>query len=42
MDNIVLNYRHKGSSFEWKFLHMTGDKCRLDRTGGMCKCLIRW
>ena len=36
MDNIVVNYRHRGEENHMYLIHMLG-KCRIDRLGGVSK-----
>lgn len=32
MQMIDVDYWHKGGEFDWRFLHLSKGKCRLDRT----------
>lgn len=32
MRRIHMDYWHKGGDFEWRFLHLSSGKCKLDRT----------
>ena len=36
MNNIIINYRHKGQSNDMYLIHMF-KKCRIDRLGGVSK-----
>ena len=33
LNNIVVNYRHRGEANDMYLVHMSGPKCQIDRVG---------
>ena len=38
MDNIIINYRHRGEENDMYLIHMN-KRCRIDRLGGISKVM---